>query len=579
MLGALDPPQVQGTPLRIGRRVFNRAVVIQYGLSLLTVVLVLGPILPILYQSLIDRPLYDAAPTYTLRNYVDLVVEPSFGRIILNTAMFAGAATILGTAIGLVMAILLGRTDIPGRQALGGLILWPIFVSQLVLAFGWFIVYGPAGYATLWLQTILGEKPWNLYSVGGMSLVAGISLAPLTYLYCIASTALSEASLEDAARSCGAGPFRTLRSITLPLLRPAILYSIVLNFTGALEMLAIPLVFGEPTGFQVFSTFLYHESLISPRPNYGMAATAAVLLLVVIVLLLMLQRRLLHNSGRFVTVGGKASRTRPLTLGPYRWPVFAVVLACIILFVLLPLVALVLRASVSVLSPLVPFWEHLTLRHMTNLVTSDAAIRAIVNTLVIAVVGAAIGTVFVALLTVIVHRSTFRFRGLLEFVALFPRAVPGVVAGVGFFYAMVLIPPMGWLRNTIWILVLAYIMRFIPMAFGAMAPALMQFSRDLDSSARVMGADWWTTTRAITLRLMKPAMFSSYALLFVYSLKEYTTAVFLFTPGNEVIGSVLLMSWSNGDMGLVAALSTVQILLTVLFIYGVRKLFAVKIHG
>jgi iron(III) transport system permease protein len=183
------------------------------------------------------------------------------------------------------------------------------------------------------------------------------------------------------------------------------------------------------------------------------------------------------------------------------------------------------------------------------------------------------------MIAVIVHRSEFRFREPLHYVALFPRAVPGVVAGVGFFYAIALMPGLGEIRNTIWILVIAFTMRFIPTGFGAVAPMLLQVSPDLDRAARVQGADWWTTCRRIILPLMRPALVACYTILFISFFKEYTTAIFLFAPGSEVIGTALLHLWIQGEAGLVAALAAIQVGVIAVCVAAARAAFGVRLHG
>jgi iron(III) transport system permease protein len=561
------------------RRRIDRSVLLQWGIFGSTIVLVAAPILPIVYQSLIDRAIYDTGHELTLQNFVDLFTEASFGRVILNSFILACASTLIAQTLGAVFAILLGRTDLPGRRIFGDILLWPLFISHLVLAFGWFMSYGSAGYVTQFVQSFLGYEPWTLYSIAGMAVIAGVSQVPLALLYCLGSAALADPSLEDAARTCGARPLRTLRSITLPLLMPAILYSAVLNFTGALEMLSIPLIFGEPVGLTFFTTFLFQQGIASPRPNYGLVGTAAVLLLAIVMLLVWLQSKLLRNTRRFVTVGGKAARPRPFPLGPLRWPAFALVLLYVMLFILFPIGVLGLRACVSFLSPLIPFWEMFTFEFFHEVFTLENTQRSILNTVVVASIGAAIGTLFIAIIAMVVHRSEFRYRRQLEYVALFPRALPGIIAGLGFFYAVVLLQPLGWLRNTILILIIAYIMRYIPTGYGALAPALLQIGADLDRSARVAGADWWTSMQAIIMRVMKPALFTCFALLFINFFKEYSTAIFLFAPGSEVIGTTLLQFWVQGEMGRVAALSSLQIVLTVFFIYCVRRALGVRIYG
>src|SRR3546814_577280 len=252
-----------------GGRYVTRSGVIQWSVVIATILLVFAPLLPIFYQALIDRPLYDDGQQVTLSNFADLLRSENFREITVNSLVFAFATTVIAQGLGTVFAILIGRTNLPCRALFGEVILWPLYISSLVLGFGWFMVYGPSGFVTLWVQTQFGSAPWTLYSITGMSIVAGVSQMPLAMLYCLGSTALANPILEDAARTCGAGPWRTTRSITLPLLTPAIAYSSLLNFTIALEMLSIPLIFGEPARISFFTTMLYTQGISTPQPNYG----------------------------------------------------------------------------------------------------------------------------------------------------------------------------------------------------------------------------------------------------------------------------------------------------------------------
>lgn len=558
----------------------DHGAVIQWTTAGFTLLLVLLPIAPILVQALIDRPIYEGGGAVTAANFVHLLADPEFHVATLNSLVFAVLTTIFSVAVGATAAIAIGRTDMPGRTLLGELMLWPIYVSHLVLAFGFSIIYGPSGYVTLLATSLTGgEAPWELYTVPAMAIVAGVSQAPLTFLYCIGTTKLADPALEDAARIVGAGPLRTLLAVTLPLMRPAVLYSTVLNFTVALELLAIPLIFGGPVGIEFLTTYLYDRGVSASNPDYGLVGAAAVLLLLVITGLVWLQNHLLGDTGRFVTLGGKAARPRLFGLGNLRWVAFAVLGLYLVLAIVAPLIGLLLRALTSFLSPLVPITEVLTTAHFEAVLTTPAYLRSIANTMGIALFGGLAATFFVALVALVVHRSEFRWRKLLEFVALYPRAVPGLVVGLGYLWAMILLPPVGWLHNTIWILVIAYTMRYLPTGFGAVSPMLLQIAKDLDRSSRTVGADWWTTCRAIVLPLLKPALFSCFAVMFIHFLKEYAAAVFLFAPGSEVIGTTLLSFWIQGDAGPVAALATVQVALTFLFVWAARRLFGAKVYG
>ncbi|ORE92186.1 hypothetical protein ATO13_17689 [Stappia sp. 22II-S9-Z10] len=572
-IDALPAPAPMRTP-----RV-DRGTAIQVLVTLTTLALVLFPILPVLYQAVLDKPLYDPAATISLSNFARLFDTPRLGDIVSNTAYFAILTTVIAQVIGVVTAVLVGRTDLPGRAFFGEMLLWPLFLSHLVIAFGWFTMYGPSGYVTLFVRGLIGGDPWNLYTVTGMAIAAGAAQAPLAYLYCIVATRNADPNLEDAARTVGASPLRILTTVTLPLMRPAILFGVIMNFVIAIEMLSIPLVFGGPLQIEVFTTYLYHEVFGQATPDYGLVAAASVGMLVLVVGLMVLQGRLMRNNQRFVTVGGKAARPRRFALGRWRWAAFAVLLAYVGLTIVLVLGGLVLRSFTVILSPLMPLWDVLTLDNYTLLGAYPVYMRSIWNTIIIATVGAAIGTALIALVAVVANRSPFRWRRQLEHLAVLPRAIPGFIAGIGIFYAMGLFPPLGWLRNTIGLLMIAYIMRYLPTGYGAVAPALAQLGGDLDRSARTVGADWWRTSRSIVLPLLTPALFSCYALLFIHFLKEYVTAVFLYAPGSEVIGTTMLQFWKNGDNGAVSALASVQILITVVFVTAARKILGVKIYG
>jgi iron(III) transport system permease protein len=557
---------------------FDRNIAIQWGITGITGLLVVLPLLPVFYQAFLDRPLYDSEAALTASNFGRLITA-EFGHVLGNTVWFAIGATVIAQLIGIVGAILVGRTDLPFRTMFGELLLWPLFISHLVMAFGWFTMYGPSGYVTLLVQNIIGVTPWNLYTVSGMAVVAGVAQAPLAYLYCIASASAADPNLENAARSAGASPWTVLRRVTLPLMRPAIIYGTIMNFVIAIEMLSIPLVFGGPVQIELFTTYLYHQVFMSATPDYSLVAAASFFLLVIVMLLMALQGLLMRNAGRFVTVGGKASRPGRFQLGPWRWVAFGALLFYVIFGVIVVLGGLAVRSVTVLLTPLMPIWDLFTWGNYQMIAGYEVYVRSIKNTILISVIGGVLGTVLITFIALVANRSEFRFKRQLEYLAISPRAIPGIIAGIGIFYAMSYFPPLGWLRNTIWLLVIAYIMRYLPTGFGAIAPALSQISADLDRSARTVGADWWRTSRSILLSLLKPAMFSCFALLFIHFLKEYVTAVFLFAPGSEVIGTTMLQFWIQGDNGPVSALATIQILITVVFVYVARKLMGVRIYG
>jgi iron(III) transport system permease protein len=543
-----------------------------------TVCLVGAPLAVALLQSVRSTPLYEEEWSITLDHYVRLLSNERFWDALSNSLMLGVTGTCTATLLGAAMAILLVRTNIPLRRTFSELLQAPLYVSSLVMAFGWYILYGPSGYLTLAIASLMGEAPWNLYTLTGIGVLAGFALAPVIFLYCSSTLHLMDASLEDAARCSGASPMRAMFTITLPLMRPAILYSLLLCFVGSIELLSIPLIFGTSARIEVFTTFMFREGIGKTEPDYGALAAASVLLLGLMTALVSLHSKVLGNARRYTTVKGKATRPHTIDLGRWRWVAFAAVAAYVLVVIGLPLAGLSFRAFVEFLTPLVPPWDLLTLDHFRALLEQPSYRRAIVNSFLIALFGAALVTVLVMVVVLIIKRSEFRWGRALESIALYPRAVPGIVVGIGFLWVGLTMPGFSLIHGTLFALVLAFTMRDLPTAFGAIAPAITQISRELDQSARTCGADWFTANVRIIAPIARPALLAAYMLAFVSMLKEYASAVFLFAPGSEIIGTVMLQLWANGDFGPVAALAVVQVTATVLTVVSVRRLMGVRLY-
>jgi iron(III) transport system permease protein len=548
------------TPATSGVNRSRRLVVglVQWGIALLLFLLVFFPSWPIIYQSFLAQPLYETGQALTLSNYPRVLTNPAIWRVIGNTIIFMIGSTIIGTLVGIVFAVLLTRTDVPGRRVFNALITIPYYVSALILAFAWRVMYGPQGFITVAVRS-LGLPTWNLYSMGGMIFVSALYFMPLTYLYCSSSLRLADPQLENAARISGARPIQTLMRITIPLIRPAMLYSLLLTLVSGIELLSIPLVLGVPNNIDVLSTFLYRTAIQSGTTDYGTLAVVALLVVVFVTALVRLQSELTKQERRFVSVGGKVSRARLLSLGALRWPAAIVVGLLVFLLILVPLFGITLQAFTPFLSPLANPFNLLTLDNFRQAFEFQTYRVSILNSLFLATVGGLVATVFMTLCALLAYRSWFRFRGIVKYLALYPRAFPGTVIGLGFLWALLSVPLVGGLRNTLWILIIAYSMRYLPLGFSSVSPSILQISDELDRAARVSGASWLGVIRHILLPLLRPALIATYLLLFITFLKEYSVALFLNAPGSEVIGTTMIQVSEQGGMGPVAALAVVQL--------------------
>jgi iron(III) transport system permease protein len=527
------------------------------------VVLVIGPLVPLLYASFRSKPYYLPGGVFTVQGYRTLFTDPAFWRAVQNTLLFAVGTTVLAVAAGSAFAILCGRTNMPGRKVYSTLLLAPIVIPPLGLIVGWVSIYGQSGYLTGLVGRNLHLPVWNLSSLPGMALLGAAVTIPIAFLTCQAALAGTDSSLEDAARSAGANPVQVIRSITLPLLRPALLTCTVLIFALSLEVLGIPLFLGPPAHIDFYASYLYSawSGSITPDPSY--VSAGAVLLLLVVSVLLLLRSRLLGAEQRFIAAGTRGGGAyQPLNLRGWRRPLSLLVGAFIAVTSAIPLLGLVMMSGVKALTTLVAPWHLLTGQNWHQVLTDVTFRRSITNSLLIALLGSAITVGFVAVATLVAHRSGFPLRRTIAPMLVYPRAVPGIIFGIGFFWSYLMVsPPGAQVRNNIWGELIALSVRNITLAYVVIYPSLARINNEFDRAARAGGAGWWTIARRILLPILRPSLFAAFLLMFITLLNDYDPVVFLQKPGTEVIGVTMLQYWQQGVVGPVAALAVVQVLI------------------
>ncbi len=492
------------------RRNLPTAGALQWATWAVVVTLIVGPFLPLLWASIHDRPLYEPGGVLTLHPYRQLLGDPAFWHAALNTLEYATLTTLMAVVAGSAVAILVARTDLPWRRAFGKLVLLPILLPPLGLILGWVVVWGPGGYLTNLFSQRLHVGTIAIDTIPGMAIVEASRLLPVAFMTCEAALTRSDASLEEAARSAGASPLRALRSVTIPMLRPALLNSATLIFTLAVASLGIPLLLGTSHDIKMISTYLY-----------------------------------ITWTARYVSVGGRSRRTALLSLRTWRWPLTAAIAFYLLFATVIPVLGLALMSVVYVLTPLIAPWHELTWANWHALTQPDF-VRSIKDSAIIALVGAVVTTAVVALATLVAHRSRLPVRRTLPFVMLYPRATPGIIIGIGFFWAYLVTGGIG---------------------------------EELDRAGRSVGASWWTTSRRIVLPLLRPAIFASFVLMFVEILNDYDPALFLVKPGTEVIGTTMLSTFIQGVVGPVAALAMVQIAVTVVVLAVGARIFKLGVGG
>ncbi len=535
------------------------------------------PLALIFYQSLLNAPFFMPNKTVGVGAFEFIFADSDFWDAAKNSLIIAGGMVLIAVPLGGILAFLMVRTDLPGQRWIEPVLLIPVFVSPMVLAFGYVVSAGPVGFYSIWVQDLIGFVPWNVYSLTSIAIIAGLTHVPHVYLYSSSALKSLGSDVEEAARMAGSTPFQVARDVSLPMVRPSLLFSGVLVFFLGFEIFGLALVLGDPEGHLVLATYLYKLTNKLGTPSYHLMAAVAVCIVAVTFPLVMLQRYLLKNAGKYVTVKGKAGRQRPLPLGPWRWVAAAIVFVWLFLTIVVPLSGIALRAFVSQWGEGVQLLQVLTLDHFRAVFEQPTLVRGIVNTVLIGIIGGALAVACYTALGLATHRKNDGWSRFVDYLVLVPRAVPGLLAGLAFLWVFLFFPPLAPLRSTLFSVWLAYSVVWLAYGMRLVSSSLLQVGPELEEAARSAGASPRRVSRDVTLPLIRYGLLASWLLVFMIFEREYSTAVYLLGPGTEVIGALLVSLWATGAADVVAALSLINVALVGVGL-AVALRFGVNLH-
>lgn len=540
---------------------------------------VMAPVGLIAYQSLLDQAFFDPAAKLSLDAFDYVLTDPDFWDALRTTAIFSFGLVAVATPLGAALAFLFTRTDLPGRRWLEPLVLVPMFISSIVLAFGYTVAVGPTGFLSLWVKGLIGFVPWSIYGLPGLIVIGGLSHVPYVYLYLSSAMRNLPSDLEEAARTAGAPVWRVAVDVTLPLVLPALVFSLALNLLLGFESFGLPLVLGDPSGLIVLTTYIYKLTTLLGAPSYQLMAVVCVVLLAITFPLVWLQRRLLARGRRFAALGGKGARATPLPLGT-AGRVVAVGAIALWLFVSvgLPVGGIALRAFVKSWGEGVDLASQLTLGNFGNLFAVQALFRGIINTILIASIGGAIAIGVYLLVALAGHRWQNRVGGgLLDYMVLLPRALPGLVVGLAFFWVFLFVPFLRFIRPTLASLLIAYIIVGLSYGLRLIQATLLQVAPELEEGARTTGATIGQAWRGIVIPIIRPGLVGAWVLIMIIFLREYATGVYLMSAGTEVIGSLIVSMLASGAIDMIAALAFISVVLTAIGLAAALRLGA-RVH-
>jgi iron(III) transport system permease protein len=532
----------------------NWQAIISVAVMLIVGFLVLLPLVFLVEESLnTGDPMAFPPQEYGLKNYIAIFDEDI--NVLFNTVIIAVMATVMAILIGFTLAWILTRTNVPGREKLERLMELPYYMTPLVGALAWSIIAGPkSGFVNQIWKAFGGRSDLvDVYGHFGIAWVMALFEGTVAFVMIAASMKSMDPALEESARVMGASKLRTMLTVTLPLVMPGVLGATLFVFAEMLGSFAAALVIGIPARIYVITTAIWDSTLSYP-PDYGRASAMGLSLFVVMFGMLTFYRWQIAR-GSYTTISGKAFRPRPMDMGRLAWLFFGVCLLYIALAVVLPLAALILTSLQRFATVILSQAEFTLANYQTALSLGPVRI-ALANSLGLGFGVATVGVLLMVFLVWIIYRSRIVGRGAIEYLVMFPQAVPRLVFGLALLWAWLNIPIP--IYGTLWLLALAYLTVMLPLGVRTLAGVVLQIDKSLEECARVCGAGWLYQMRTVTLPLLKPGILAAWLLIFMACVRELGTSVFLMGPNAKVIAPSIVAAFASSGTELTAAMALIQ---------------------
>jgi iron(III) transport system permease protein len=404
----------------------------------------------------------------------------------------------------------------------------------------------------------LGSAPFNVFSLPGMIWVHSVGQVPLAFLMMVAAFKSMDPSLEESAMMSGANTWQTFRRVTLRLLMPTAGSVLLILFVRTLESFETPALIGIPARIYVYTSEIFLAFNEYP-PDYGRGGALAVGLLLLSAVGVWLYTRSTRENKKFQTVTGKAFRPRQFELGPWRWAGFAFLVVYFLFVVLLPFLVLLWASFLPFFAtPTLDAVKKLGLDNYQYLWGFRPFWDAMKNSIFLATLSATVAMALTSLVAWIVYKSRLPGSWILDFLAFVPITVPGIVMGMALILLYVAFPLP--IYGTIWVLLIAYVTRFIPYGMRAASGSILQIHSELEEAAAASGASWWETFRRVTLPLLRPGLAAGWIYICIVSFREFSTSVLLATGDSRVLSILLFTMFEQGQVTIVAAIGILMIL-------------------
>ncbi|MDD4505507.1 MAG: iron ABC transporter permease [Sulfurospirillaceae bacterium] len=498
----------------------------------------------------------------TLSKYITAYTDPGLKEMLLNTLIFTLGSAAVSTILALFLAYMNTRTNIPFKFVFKIISIIPMMIPHILFCVSWALLLNPSnGILNRLLMDVFGLESalFNIYTLPGMILVEGLLDLPIAYLIIAPAMNSFDVSLEESSKVCGASHWQTLMRITLPVLRPAILASIILVIVRSLASFAVPSVLGMPGRIYVLPTHIYKIISSGFAADYGQASAIGMSALAASIVLIYLYRYLTSESSRFVTISGRGFKPTLIDLKAYKYPLFTLVGILSFILIILPVIVLLYTSFLPYsMVPSLKAFSMMSLKNWYEVLKDPLSLLSLKNSLILGIGGATLGVILSIFVAYVIVKVRTKAAGILESLSFLSFSFPGIVIGVGFMWFFVQTP----LYGTIWVLLIAYIATYLPYGIRPMSSAFIQIHSSLEESSRVSGAGAWTTMRRIVIPLLIPGIVSGWILMATMFVRELTVSVVLSRPGSEVLAVQILRFSEDGLWGQLSALGIIMIIIS-----------------
>lgn len=526
------------------------------------VIFVAWPVLLILFNAFFVEGKFNSLDFY------NVLTEPETFQALKNSFVIACMTTVGSVIVGTFFAWLVTRTDLPYKTFMKSLFLVPFMLPSFIGALAWKMLLSPhSGYINkLWMEMFNTTEPlFNIYSYAGIALVEVMYLFPFVFIQVCGALERMDPTLEESARISGAGLLTITRKITIPLVLPSIMSGALLIMLYSMAHFGTVAVLGIEQGIYNIPTLIY-EKIHQSAGSFASIRTGTVLATVLIAsaaLIIWTQQKIL-SRGHYQIIGGKSFRPMELKLRGLRYPLLFFCLAYIGFTIVLPTVVIFLVGGVqtyglSILDP-----NNLSLDNYKYILFEyDVTRDAIWNSVTLGLAAAFITMFAGVMISYVIVKMKVRGKGILEFLGMLPFSVPGSVIALGVILA--------WsgayginIYNTVWIILVSYIARYMAFSLKANSAALEQVHDSLMEASRSCGASMWQSLKDIVIPLVRPGMISAFFLIFLPALRELTVSIMLYAPTTRTIGVAIYTLNEDGETVMSTALAGIALILIVL---------------